>query len=276
MKTLIVPTDFSAAAENAAIYATDLGKAIQADLLLLNVVQIPVTVVEVALTENEYEEMLQEAIKSLAELRAQLLVHAGTGKITIRTKVVVGTIEFELEQACKQEKPYLVIMGTKEAGSTERLLIGSNTLYAARNMHYPLFIIPQNMKYGGIHHIGLACDLETIYDVPVDKLQELSKLFEATLSIIHISKNKAEELASTAPLHLLSHRFKECKPELYYSINENIAQGIIDASDKLHLDMLIILNRKLDFFQKLFHKSSSKPLILHPVVPLVIMQSELV
>ena len=151
MKTLIVPTDFSPAAENAAIYATDLGIAIQADLLLLNVVQIPVTVVEVALTENEYEEMLQEAIKSLAELRAQLLVHAGTGKITIRTKVVVGTIEFELEQACKQEKPYLVIMGTKESGSTERLLIGSNTLYAARNMHYPLFIIPQNMKYGGIH-----------------------------------------------------------------------------------------------------------------------------
>ena len=232
MKTLIVPTDFSPAAENAAIYATDLGIAIQADLLLLNVVQIPVTVVEVALTENEYEEMLQEAIKSLAELRAQLLVHAGTGKITIRTKVVVGTIEFELEQACKQEKPYLVIMGTKESGSTERLLIGSNTLYAARNMHYPLFIIPQNMKYGGIHHIGLACDLETIYDVPVDKLQELSKLFEATLSIIHISKNKAEELASTAPLHLLSHRFKECKPELYYSINENISQGIIDESDK--------------------------------------------
>ena len=77
MKTLIVPTDFSPAAENAAIYATDLGIAIQADLLLLNVVQIPVTVVEVALTENEYEEMLQEAIKSLAELRAQLLVHAG-------------------------------------------------------------------------------------------------------------------------------------------------------------------------------------------------------
>ena len=102
MKTLIVPTDFSPAAENAAIYATDLGIAIQADLLLLNVVQIPVTVVEVALTENEYEEMLQEAIKSLAELRAQLLVHAGTAKITIRTKVVVGTIEFELEQACKQ------------------------------------------------------------------------------------------------------------------------------------------------------------------------------
>jgi len=43
MKTIVVATDFSAVALNAANYAVDMALAIKADILLLHVYQIPVS-----------------------------------------------------------------------------------------------------------------------------------------------------------------------------------------------------------------------------------------
>ena len=42
MKTIIVATDFSTAALNAAEYAADMALAIQADILLLHISEIPI------------------------------------------------------------------------------------------------------------------------------------------------------------------------------------------------------------------------------------------
>ena len=47
MKTIIVATDFSSTALNAANYAADMALAINADLLLLYVYQLPVSYSEV-------------------------------------------------------------------------------------------------------------------------------------------------------------------------------------------------------------------------------------
>ena len=60
MKTILVATDFSPAALNAANYAADMALAINADILLLHVYQIPVVYLEVPVALNE-EGMMQEA-----------------------------------------------------------------------------------------------------------------------------------------------------------------------------------------------------------------------
>ena len=53
MKTIIAPTDFSAVSLNAMNYAADLAVAIDAKLLLVNIVPLPVTSsVEVTITEE--------------------------------------------------------------------------------------------------------------------------------------------------------------------------------------------------------------------------------
>ena len=44
MRTIVAPTDFSSVSINALNYAADLAAAIEADLILLHVVQIPITV----------------------------------------------------------------------------------------------------------------------------------------------------------------------------------------------------------------------------------------
>ena len=97
MKTVIASTDFSAISLNAVNYAADLAVAINAELLLLNVVQIPVTIIEVPLTEMEYREMTEDASEDLAKLGDDLCMRT-KDRINIHGKTMIGSVEHELKK----------------------------------------------------------------------------------------------------------------------------------------------------------------------------------
>jgi len=74
VKTIIVATDFSATALNAANYAADMALAINADMLLLHVYQLPVSYSEIAVPLTE-DDIMENAEHVLAiELLAASLV----------------------------------------------------------------------------------------------------------------------------------------------------------------------------------------------------------
>ena len=72
MKTILMATDFSPAALNAANYAADMALAINADMLLLHVYQIPVTFSEVPVAVNP-EDMQWNAENEINKLKGQLI-----------------------------------------------------------------------------------------------------------------------------------------------------------------------------------------------------------
>src|SRR6186997_2707506 len=102
MKTIIVATDFSPAALNAANYAADMALAIKADILLLHVYQIPEIYLEVPVAFSE-EEMIYDAEKELMDLK-KVLAARTAGKLHIGTKVLPGVFFPELKTVCEQMK----------------------------------------------------------------------------------------------------------------------------------------------------------------------------
>ena len=77
MKTLLVATDFSPAATNAANYAADMALAINATVVLLHVYQMPVIYLEVPVAYTE-EEMRRDAQKNINRLKGELQLKRGT------------------------------------------------------------------------------------------------------------------------------------------------------------------------------------------------------
>ena len=65
MKTIVVPTDFSASAEHASIYAAELAKSINATVLLLHVYQMPITMSDFPVLIISAEELKNNADKGL-------------------------------------------------------------------------------------------------------------------------------------------------------------------------------------------------------------------
>src|ERR1700741_4703000 len=103
MKTIIVPTDFSAISNNAIDYAVDLAKATGGSILLFHAYQVPVSMTDVP--------------------------------------IVLLSID-ELEDVCAKVKPFAVVMGTKGATGMERVLFGSTTLTTIRHLSWPVIVVP--------------------------------------------------------------------------------------------------------------------------------------
>ena len=126
MNTIVVPTDFSPVSENAIRYAVNMAKEIGKTVTLIHVYQIPVSMSDVPLVIVSVEELHESALEKINELKIAL-EQSGSVNVKINTEVRLGNIVDELEDFCKQEQPFAIILGTKGSSAVDRILFGSTT-----------------------------------------------------------------------------------------------------------------------------------------------------
>lgn len=268
MKTILVATDFSPAALNAVNYAADMALAINADLLLLHVYQIPVAYLEVPVVLNE-EEMRAGAEKQLTKLKEELSAQSGF-KINIDIEVKTGVFFQELKALCEKTDPYVVVMGSQGTTAAERLFFGGHTVHAMKHLTWPLITVPQDVKFNKIKKIGLACDFDKVVDTtPVEEIKLLVKDFNAELHVLNTGKQKVFNPNIVFESGLMQEMLAELKPSYHFTTNSNIDEGIMDFSERNHLDLLLVLPKRHGLIDNLVHKSHTKELVLHSHVPVM-------
>src|ERR1035438_6058496 len=237
MRTLIVPTNFSASSMNAAKYAADMALTIHADLHLLHVMQLPASNAEVPMTEEIYNEMKQTGEEELEKLKSDLEKQTN-GKINIFTVQEIGSVEHQLEEFCKRQKPLAVIMGLKKS-SVEGFIFGSNTLIATQHLLYPLLVIPEGTIFHAILKIVLACVLtRTNESIPVEYLKELRDIFHASLDVLSVNTKKIEQLKSSNEFASLSILLHDLYPTYYFNIASTVEDGISNFIEETNADLL--------------------------------------
>ncbi|MFT4015329.1 MAG: universal stress protein [Agriterribacter sp.] len=274
MKTIIIPTDFSPTALNATNYAVDMALALDAAVLLLHVYQLPVSYnnnMDVPLPVidiNQIEEINKEKIQTLKEQ----LQHITSNKIKIDTDVRMGMLTDELEELCETVKPFAIVMGNRGGGAVERLLVGSSTLSAIKNLKWPIVVVPSGATFNGIKKIGFASDLKKIEETtPVAYLKEWTKTFGAELGVLNVDYNKdsfSEETKSQAAL-LQSLLGEEVKTGFFFINNEDVETGINEFAESNNLDLLIVVPRRHNLFERLFQKSHASELVFHSRIPIL-------
>ncbi len=268
MKTILVATDFSSAAENAAKYAADMAAVLGARLYLLNVYNIPASYSDVPLALNA-NDMMQEAEKNLLRLKDKLDERVRS-HVPMETEVRMGLFLSELKETCERIKPYLVVLGSQGTTATERFFFGSHAVHAMQQLSWPLLTVPPEARFSAIKRIGLATDLEKVVDlVPADALKTLVNDFRAELHILHTGKSSRFDPETVFESGLLQEMIGDLKPEYHFITVQDTDQGIIDFADNNQVDMLVVLPRKHGLLEKLVHKSHTKQLVLHSHVPVM-------
>jgi nucleotide-binding universal stress UspA family protein len=281
MKTIIVTTDFSSTALNAAEYATNMALGIHANLVLLHVFQTPVLYSRVPLSvtgesimqvaTNE-EHIKLDAEKNLEEIKNQLTKKTG-GKIDIESEMRFGVFYDELKSVCKRVQPYAVIMGSQGTTATERLFFGGHTVFAMKHLKWPIITVPPDAKYASVQKVVLACDFDEVIDViglaPIDEIKKLVHDMNAELHVLNIGKKEIFNPNLVFESGLLKEKLAEVNPAFHFISTENTDEGIIEFTEKNHINLLIILPKRHDLLDKLIHKSHTKQLVLHSHVPVM-------
>lgn len=268
MKTIIVSTDFSAAARNAGEYAADMAKAIHAELLLFTVFELPVTYYEVPVAMTTVE-MTEVEEKNIVALKNDLIARTGN-QVIIRTEVRLGSYFDELKSVCQLIKPYAVVMGSQGTTAAERILFGSHTVNAMKHLNWPLIAVPPKVKFSSVKKICMACDLRNVLNsIPVDEIRALVIQFQAELHIVNTGKKGDFNERMLSESALLQKMFVDLKPEYHFLTSKDIDQGVIDFCEANEIDLLLILPKRHSFLEKLIFKSHTKQLVLHSHVPVM-------
>lgn len=267
MKTILVATDFSTAALNAAYYAAEMALANKARLVLLHVYNLPVSFSEIPVEVNTVDLMGVE--KKITEVK-DLLIRKTGSRLEIRTKVEMGVFFPVLKIVCDRIKPYAVVMGSQGTSAAERLFFGGHTVHAMKHLMWPLITVPSEAKFSSVKKIGLACDFDKVVDTtPAEEIKTLVRDFHAELHILNTGKKDEFKPDMVFESGLLQEMLSTVKPNYHFIINENTDEGIMDFAEKQHIDLLVVLPKRHSLPEKLIHKSHTKQLVLHSPVPVM-------
>lgn len=268
MKKILVATDFSPAAYNAANYAVEMALVINASVSLLHIYQMPVIYLEVPVAYTQ-EEMRQDAEKNINRLRGELLLKSGA-KVTIETEVRPGEFFPELKNVCTRLQPYAVVMGSQGTTAAERIFFGGHTIYAMKHLNWPLITVPMNASFSAIKKIGLACDFEKVVDsTPIEEIKNLVRDFSAELHVLNTGKETSFNPDTVFQSGLLEEMLAPMLPHYHFISSDQVDEGIMDFAEKNQIDLLIVLPKRHGFIDQLIHKSHSKQLVLHSHVPVM-------
>jgi nucleotide-binding universal stress UspA family protein len=268
MKTIIIPTDFSAAAMNAATYGIKMAEAVKADVMLFNVFEVLANYGEIVIDLN-VDTLKKDAVNEMETLKANLIRSTGT-KVNITSDVRLGVFAGELNALCETLNPYAVIMGSQGKTAAERVLFGTHALYAMKHLPWPLITVPATATFSSIKKIGLAYDFEKELDSNfTEEIKLLAYDFDATIHVL----NAAKEDEFDADYVMLSSKLQKMLApftvKYHFITSDNANEGIVDFAEKNDIDLLIVMPKYHSLLEKIFFKSQSKQMVLHSHVPVL-------
>ena len=274
-KRILVPIDFSDCAYNALEYAMTFAEANEAKLILLHAYHVPIPAaetgvyVDVSATED-YEEDIKEKIRELHEKYPQLAELAEPYKVKV--SFASDAILNELNENAYD----LVIMGTHGATNTFDELVGSNTLHVVKGSGIPVLAIPYNFKGFKIDRVLFAFDYQHIGTMKmVQPLVDFALNFGAEVHILHVT-DKLERLheGAIAEAKILEQYFKDIPHSYRMLEDEHVESGVLDYIKAHDIDVLAVMPRKHNLFERLFQSSVTRQLVHHSNIPLLSFHQE--
>jgi nucleotide-binding universal stress UspA family protein len=278
MQTILVPTDFSATANNALTYAIAFAKQIQAtQLVLINTFIAPPPIIGDVLTPSfitpNIDAFKQISETGLAKTKNEFATLATDNGIDIIVHSVYAELVDGIEMYCKENPVDIIIMGITGGNLVEEKLIGSNTITVAKQLHIPVIIVPAKAKFTLVEEVLLATDLKHVIErTPITQIQAFLKLTQAKLFVLHVhlQQDKISEVEQDEA-NKLEQLFAANQPVFNEVINDSFTDAVNTYADNNAVDIIITIPKKRRFFESLFSTSHTNMLAFHSHVPLMVL-----
>lgn len=271
MKTIIVPTDFSKNADNAAEYAVQMALHFGDKVLLMHAYESPVPISAYELESIHFESMKGYVEKRLAEQKAGLLEKFGQD-IVIDTVAFNGHLIERISELYTSPEAKLAVIGLTGAGMAN-FFLGSNTLSIVNGVGRTVLTVPPYAPFKPVKKIVFAFDLWHVEaTLPLQRIERLMGMLHAELLVLNVVK----------PNHESADAWQEGKQKLatlmgnipytFHTINSRkIVPAITEFAKEQQADLIAIVPRTHDFLEDLLGENHTKALLFHSGVPILTM-----
>lgn len=272
---ILVPCDFSKISNNAALYAANFAKKINAEIILFHATHF-VHPSDISVEFKE-DEIFSKATKNCDLLTDKL--KTAVKDLQISSKVVKGfPMETLLEDYAAHNEIDLIIMGTKGATGLKKALFGSNAVNVINRSATPVITVPEYARFRDLKHLVYASDTSIVSEMRsrIQKIISLAQPFDAAIYILHVlpqyrqEPNEINEEVDVIKIktHLID-EYKYKNISFHVSYNDDIVEAICDFIADTHADLLAMFTHDITFFENVFNTSVSRNMAFHNLVPLL-------
>jgi nucleotide-binding universal stress UspA family protein len=276
MEKILVPTDFSACAENAVNFAVESAKIFPATITLLHAFELNGDVYTDYMGVNkEYNQsQLHEATDKLTQLKVSI---EKKDALSIESTVYTGSVKESILQTASEKNIDLVVMGTAGANGLLQKLWGSTTSAIIGKSQVPVLAIPVNYQWKKPAKILLSTNHFETEPAILDAIFDLADSYNAQVQVV-VFTNEAHDTALVfleqdrkipAYEQMLKDKYKDVMigvDHLFGTDFELVLQNYINHNQ---VDMLAMIPYKRSFADKIFHPSITKRMSYHTKIPLL-------
>lgn len=273
IKTILFPTDFSDAANNAFAYALSMAETLEAEVVLFHAFhpsRVDLELIPTGIYEELAKEEFEEAVVQLKSFEEEFQ-HRLRKNVPVSHKITHGFAKDQILKIADEIQPDFIVMGTSGANHFIDKLLGSVTSAVIAKADCPVLAIPKEATFRKITQVVYATNFEEEQMEVFEELLSFTHKLDAKLTCVHIKKeNKEWDLLQLDTfVKLYREKITSGELEFYLHHDEDIYQGLQGFMEFKQVDILAISPQKKRIFERLFTGSLTRKMAFHSEVPLL-------
>lgn len=289
---ILVPVDFSECSNKACDIAFNLAQLHKARIVLLHSYINPVTFNRIQLSdmlsfddsaiEDEDNRLLlqDEASRQMDIFSNTIRERIKSGDIPavmFSTEILEGLPEESINQYAKDNKPLLIVMGTRGADTKGREMVGSVTAEVLDTCRFPVFTVPETIEVKNIDafdNILFFSNFDQEDILALDALFNLLPVEGLNVVLVNIPSKKQTQDTVDKSLKQLETYCRKHYPIHQFTIDSLSISSIDDdfhrISDGLSGKLIAVPNKKKNILARLFNPGIAHKILFHSDTPMIV------
>ena len=289
-KKVLVPVDFSGYSMKACEFGFNFAKTYGAEVILLHVYFTPIYASSLPYGDVfNYQVSDEEAVRAILQK-----VHSDLNVLSDKIKGKVASGEFpdvkytcvlregipeeEILRYTKEQRPRIIIMGTRGKNQKDIDLIGSVTAEVIDRSRTAVFAIPENTPFKQFKEVNRVVFI-TNFDqrdlIAFESFINSWKPFHFSVSLIHLVDVKdAKDTWNEIKLAGIKEYFHKQYPDLEIQYDVVMNDDFLKSFDQYikdnQIDIITLTSYKRNIFARLFNPGIARKMIFHTDTPLLV------
>ena len=178
-----------------------------------------------------------------------------------------------IKRSVTEKRIDFILMGTKGASGLKEVTIGSRTGEVITRVKCPTLVIPEKARYVIPKEIVFPTDFNSYYKNKILlTLAEIMAINESALRVFHVTRKKQELSNSQLENKNFLEDFLDDKPNsFHFQVNQNIEDALSEFIEKNNINMIAMVAKNINFFQRLLFKPSIAKISYHTDTPFLVL-----
>lgn len=286
---ILIPVDFSNYSLKASEFGFNLAKTENAEVIMLHVYFTPIYAASLPYgdvfnyqsqisDEETARTIIQKVHSDLNDLSDKIKEKISSGEFPdVKFSCILreGIPEEEILRYAKEQRPKIIIMGTRGKNQKDIDLIGSVTAEVIDQSRTAVLAIPENTpfkEFSEVKRIAFITNFDQRDLVAFEAFFNAWKSFHFSVSLIHLTESK--DTWDEIKLAGIKDYFEKQYPglEIHYDVvmNDNLLKGLDQYINDNQIDIITLTSYKRNIFARLFNPGIARKMIFHSDTPLLV------